>query len=308
MNLVGAVDVGGTKIAVGLVDPAGKIWQQEVCQTEPDKGFEDGLERIRGMLNLCLERQPGSRLLGIGVGCTGPVDPDTGVLGPNSFLPLWEGISMIDRLNALAGVPVAIENDADAAALGEAAWGAGQGASRCLYVTVSTGIGCGIILDGRVYRGVDGSHPELGHLVIEAAAGPTCYCGAVGCWESIASGPAMAAWYNAQQPEAAAADARQVCARAVDGEALALSAVEREGYYLGVGLANLVSAFVPEVIVLGGGVMESWPLFEQKVHEMIRKNCNLVPFEKVYLRRASLGARTGLAGAAQVWFHRYGGV
>jgi glucokinase len=304
MNLVGAVDVGGTKIAVGLVDQAGKIWQQHVCQTEPEKGVEDGLERICEMLAACQKNQPDSHLLGIGVGCTGPVDPESGVLGPNSFLPLWEGISLIERLQAAVGVPVAIENDADAAALGEVVWGAGQAAARCIYVTVSTGIGCGMILDGRVYRGVDGAHPELGHLVIESTGGPDCYCGAVGCWESLASGPALSSWYNAQQHKPAA-DAREICNLAVLGDALAVAAVEREGYYLGVGLANLITAFVPDVIVLGGGVMESWPLFQNKVEEMIRKNCNLVPYEKVSLRRASLGARTGLAGAAQVWFHRY---
>jgi glucokinase len=306
MNLVGAVDIGGTKIAVGIVDSSGKIYQQEVCQTEPEKGFEDGIQRISSMLNLCLERQPDSRLLGIGVGCTGPVDPETGVLGPNSFLPLWEGVGMITRLEDIFSLPVAIENDADAAALGEAAWGAGQGASRCLYVTVSTGIGCGIVLDGQVYRGVDGSHPELGHLVIEASTGPVCFCGATGCWESLASGPALASWYNARCENQPAVDAREICRRAVQGEVLAAAAVEQEGMYLGIGLANLVTAFVPQVIVLGGGVMDSWPLFEGKVREMIRKNCGLVPHQKVELRLASLGSRTGLAGAAQVWFNRFG--
>lgn len=308
-KLVGAVDIGGTKIAVGLVDSQGRILAREVSPTAPEKGVEDGLARIQEMLAACREQVPGSQLVGIGVGCTGPVDPETGVLGPNSFLPQWEGVGLVDRLREMTEVTVAIENDADAAALGEVAWGAGRGAAQCVYVTVSTGIGCGIVLDSKLYRGAGGAHPELGHFVIDWAQGPDCFCGARGCWESLASGPAMAAWYRARSAEDAPGleqvDAREICRRAEGGEALAQSVVDREGVYLGIGLANLISTFVPEVIVLGGGVMESWHLFADQAREVIRRNCTLVPYEKTDLRRASLGARTGLAGAARVWFHRF---
>jgi glucokinase len=209
------------------------------------------------------------------------------------------------------GVPVAIENDADAAALGEVAWGSGQGARRCIYVTVSTGIGCGIVLDGRLYRGAGGAHPELGHLVMDPEHGPACYCGARGCWESLASGPALSAWYASRRlelgiPLSEPVDARQVCQNALQDDTAAQEAVLREGYYLGIGLANLVTAFVPDVIVLGGGVMESWPLFEGRVHTIIHQVCGLVPHQLTQLRPASLGARTGLSGAARVWLHRMG--
>jgi glucokinase len=311
MELVGAVDIGGTKIAVGLVDPAGTILEQEVQATEREKDFEYGLTQIQAMLKACLYRHPEVRLAGVGVACTGPVNPLTGVLGPNSFLPQWESVNTINRMQEVLGVSVAIENDADAAGLGEVAWGAGQGASRCIYVTVGTGIGCGVVLDGRLYRGAGGAHPELGHLVIDPERGPACYCGARGCWESLASGPALAAWYAFRRKEIglpldALVDAREVCQRAAQQDTAAQEAVLREGYYLGVGLANLVSAFVPDVIVLGGGVMESWPLFEHRARTIIRQSCGLVPHEFTHLRPASLGARTGLAGAARVWYHRFG--
>jgi glucokinase len=310
VNLVGAVDVGGTKIAVGLVDPSGRVIEREAFPSAPEKGFADGLARIQAALEGCLARRPGSRMLGVGVGCTGPVNPETGVLGPNTFLPQWEGVGLVERMQALLGVRVAIENDADAAALGEVFWGAGQGAARCVYVTVSTGIGCGVVLDGRLYRGVGGSHPELGHLAVELTGGPVCYCGGRGCWESLASGPALAGWYRDQAALRGVdvqedADAREVCRRAEGGEPLAMEAVAREGLYLGAGLANLINAFVPDVIVLGGGVMGSWPLFAGRVREVIRQNCRLVPHEQTDLRRASLGEQTGLAGAARVWFHRF---
>lgn len=315
MDLIGAVDIGGTKIAVGLVDPGGTILEQEVFPTDRQKDYRDGLKRIQAGMRRCLERRPGARLVGVGVGCTGPVDPRTGVLGPNSFLPLWEGVSMIAELESALGAPVAIENDADAAALGEYAWGAGQGARRCIYVTVSTGIGCGIILDGQLYRGAGGAHPELGHMIIDASVGPQCFCGGRGCWESLASGTALAGWYNDRRRELAAGagagpdalapvDAKEVCRLAEQGEPLAVEAVARVGQYLGVGLANLITCFVPDAIVLGGGVMASWPLFADAVRGAIRQICGLVPYERAELRLASLGPRTGLAGAARVWLHQ----
>jgi glucokinase len=311
MKIVGAIDVGGTKIAVGLVDSAGTILEREVQPTDREKDFEFGLAQMQAMLRACLDRRPGVRLSGIGVGCTGPVNPLTGMLGPNSFLTPWEGINTFNRMQEVFDLPVAIENDADAAALGEFAWGAGRGASRCLYVTVSTGIGCGLVLDGRLYRGASDTHPELGHLVIDPERGPACYCGARGCWESLAAGPAMAAWYAFRRQELGLppddlADAKEVCRRATQQDTAAQEAALREGYYLGIGLANLVTAFIPDVIILGGGVMESWPLFERRVQTIIRQTCGLVPYELAKLRQASLGANTGLAGAAQVWFHRYG--
>lgn len=312
-DLVGAVDVGGTKIAVGLVSENGTILEQEVTPTNREKGFDVGLEMIQTLLARCLQRRPEAHLIGVGMGCTGPVDPITGVLGPNSFMPLWEGVNTIDLMQQALGVPVAIENDADAAALGEAAWGAGQGAGRCVYVTVSTGIGVGIVLDGRLYRGAGGAHPEVGHIIIDWSNGPVCFCGGRGCWESLAAGPALAAWYVQQRherglpdDEETRVDARVICQRADQGESLAQEAVMREGYYLGIGLANLISTFVPDVIVLGGGVMESWPMFQNQALTMVRQSCGLVPFERTTIRRASLGARTGLAGAARVWFHRMG--
>lgn len=313
-GVVGAVDIGGTKIAVGLVRADGRILAQTDCPSAPEGGVEEGLDRIQTMFLHCQEQVGlNEPLLGIGIGCTGPVDPDSGVLGPNSFLPGWEGVSLMERVESRFGLPAAIENDADAAALGEFAWGAGQGAARFIYVTISTGIGGGMVFNGHLYRGVNGAHPEIGHHVVEAAAGgPRCFCGARGCWESLASGPALAGWYQAQRAVQAAeeidpgsVDARDICRRAAANEPLAREAVEREGYYLGIGLANLVNLYTPDVIALGGGVMQSWPLFEARVREIIRQHCGLVPHELTQLRLAGLGARTGLAGAARVWFHKY---
>ena len=192
----------------------------------------------------------------------------------------------------------------DAAALGEAFWGAGRGKRHVLYVTISTGIGAGIIIDGKLYRGVDGSHPELGHHVIDAD-GPLCYCGARGCWEKLASGTAVAEWYN-EQSSSEPVPAKRIFELAAEGNALAVQCVDREAYYIGVGVANLATLFSPEMIILGGSVMSSAGMLMDGIRKMIRQNCAFVPHERIEVRVASLGPYTPLIGAARVWYHRFG--
>jgi glucokinase len=304
--MIGAVDIGGTKIAVGMVDESGRLLARLESPTDPQRGPDYGLKLICEMFRQTAS-QAGGQLRGIGIGCTGLVNPLTGVLGTNEFLPGWEGMNLAEALSRSFGVSAAIENDADAAALSESAWGAGRGArsspgsstgKRFLYVTVSTGIGGGFVLDGKLYRGVDGAHPEIGHHVIDPS-GPACFCGAHGCWESLASGPALARRGGRES-------AQEVCADAERGEPAALKAVEREGYYLGLGISNLVTLFIPDIIALGGGVMRSHHLFRDAIQATIRQNCGLVPYEKTVLVPAILGMDTGLIGAACVWLHRYG--
>jgi len=305
--MIGAVDIGGTKIAVGVVDESGRVWAYTECLTTPERGWTDGLARIIKMLQETASHA-GGELHGVGVGCTGPVDPLAGTIGNVEFLPGWEGANLAGELSRAFHLPVAIENDADAAALGEAAWGAGRGAERFIYVTVSTGIGGGLVFDGQLYRGVDGAHPEIGHHVIDPA-GPACFCGAHGCWESLASGPGMARWMRDNDQDGLYAtellDARSICAAAERGDPLAQAAVAREAYYLGLGLANLITLFVPDVIALGGGLMRSRHLFWDTILNTIRGMCGLVPYEKVRLVSAVLGPQAGLIGAARVWLHRY---
>jgi len=304
--MIGAVDVGGTKIAVGMVDESGQVLARAECSTAPERGFADGLARITTMLRKTAA-QAGGELCGIGIGCTGPVNPLAGTLDNVEFLPGWEGANLAGELSRALNVAVALENDADAAALGEAAWGAGRGTRRFIYVTVSTGIGGGLVFDGQLYRGVDGAHPEIGHHVIDPS-GPACSCGAHGCWESLASGPAMVRWVRESEPDrvptAETLDARSVCAAAEQGEPRAIAAVAREGYYLGLGLANLVTLFAPGLIALGGGLMRSRHLFWDTILETIRTMCGFVPLEKVRLVPAVLGPDAGLIGAARVWLHR----
>lgn len=305
--MIGAVDIGGTKIAVGIVDDSGKVLAKALAPTDPDD-YSAGIEQIADMLRKTAA-SAGVKVSGIGIGSTGPVDPMRGEFGDVDFLPGWRGKSIVGDLARKFGVRVALENDADAAALAEAGWGAGRNRSRLICVTIGTGIGGGIVLDGKLYRGVDGAHPELSHQVIDPA-GPQCTCGFRGCWESLATGPAMGAWVKAHAPRdypnGDAPTAKRIFELARQGDALALQAVEHEAYYLALGLANLINLFAPDAIVLSGSVMKSADLFLDRVREVIRSGCRFVPAEKTEISLASLGEDANLIGAARVWHYRFG--
>ncbi|MBC7928844.1 MAG: ROK family protein, partial [Bryobacteraceae bacterium] len=240
----------------------------------------------------------GRRLEAIGVGCTGPVDPVAGVIGDVALLPGWQGYPLRSHLEQHFKAPACLENDCDAAALGEFSYGAGRGSDRFLYTTISTGIGVGIVVDGKVYRGTAGAHPELGHHTIDHSAGPDCYCGSRGCWESLASGPAIAEWFNIQSADSPDATAADVFLKASAGNELARRAVERFTQYLAIGLGNLITFFAPDTIVLGGGVMASAPAFLERAAGLARSRAGLVPSQSVAIRLGVLGRQAGLVGAA----------
>lgn len=301
-RVAAAIDVGGTKIAIGIVDAQGRILAQGETPTSPELGYPAAFARTVAVLHRLLE-ESGLSVDGIGIGSTGPIDPDTGIYGVVGTLPGWEGSPLAADLEREFGLRVAVENDADAAALGEAAWGAGRGSRSLLYVTISTGIGVGILLDGKLYRGAKGAHPEIGHQVLDWS-GPLCYCGANGCWETLASGPALEAWMSARRDGSLSAG--QICELARQGDALALEAVQREALYIGLGLANLVTMYCPQTIVLGGGMMRSADLLLAPALDVVKRICTQVPAENTSIVLAGLGAQCGLLGGACVWFHQAG--
>ena len=304
--VTGAVDIGGTKIAVGVVDSGGRVLHKIELPSDVRAGFDHAMRRTGAALTDCLTKV-GRELGGIGIGCAGEVHASTGALGLVNNLPGWEGGNPVEVFGREFGVSVALENDADAAALGELRWGSGKLRSRLIFVTVGTGIGASVILEGKIYRGVSHCHPEIGHQVIDPA-GPVCTCGSQGCWESWASGPALAHWARKIAPpnyDPEKLTAREVCEAAERNEEWAKRAVEHEANYLGIGLANIVLSYAPQAIVLGGSVMKSFHLFIHRIHEVIRKNCQLVPHECVEIEMATLGPDVGLIGAAQVWHHRF---
>jgi glucokinase len=205
---------------------------------------------------------------------------------------------------------VAMENDAVAAVLAEAEWGAGRNKKSLVCVMVGTGIGAGVVLDGSLYRGVAGSHPEIGHHVIDCS-GPKCFCGANGCWEVLARGPAMVERMRnripGNDPQQGTLTAKSICDLARAGDATAQEEIEREGTYLGIGVANLVTLFAPDVIVLGGNVMLSVDLFMPTIKAIVHQNCGLVDSKMTTITPTSLGSGAPLIGAAAVWRRRFEG-
>ncbi len=244
-------------------------------------------------------------LRGIGIGCTGPVDPSTGELQEVNTLPGWCGWNPVQQLAERFSIPAAMENDADATALAIARCEAGGMSQTLVCVTVGTGIGAGIVQRGRLYRGAAGSHPEPGHQII-VPGGPECTCGASGCWEALAAGPALERWFASRvAANSLALTSKHICDLARDGNILALEGVAVLAEYLGTGLANLVSIFMPDAIVLSGSVMESADLFLATIRRKIQENCRLVPRDLCEIRTSFLGADVGLIGAAEAWRHRY---
>ena len=293
--MFGSVDIGGTKIAVAAVDADFRITARRQFPTNRNAGFDRSIANLTDVLQEC-EAEAGSKFEAIGIGCTGPVDPATGLVGAVDLLSGWEGAPLVELVRNSFRVPVFLENDADVAALGE--WRLTRD-PQFLFVSVGTGIGAGLILDGRIYRGVDGSHPELGHQTIDST-GAACYCGSTGCWESLASGPAIAKWYQNHTGSSELAAAAEIFERARRGESAANRAVERAAHYLGVGIANLVTIFCPSRIVLGGGVMQSADLLLEGIQGAIRQRCGLVPAHSIAVDVSRLGADAVLIGAAQL--------
>jgi len=306
---IGAVDIGGTKIAAGIVDVNGCLLAYRETPTAAHDGFGAAMDRIHTMLNDAVSSaQVG--LCGIGIGCTGPVDPRSGAIGEVEFLPGWKDCNPVEHLASLFHLQVAMENDADAAALAEAEWGAGRNKKSLVCVMVGTGIGAGVVLDGSLYRGAAGSHPEIGHHVIDYS-GPKCFCGANGCWEVLARGPAMVERVRnripGDDPKQGTLTAKSICELARAGDAAAQEEVEREGTYLGIGVANLVTLFAPDVIVLGGNVMLSVDLFMPTIKAIVRRNCGLVDSKATTITSTSLGSGGPLIGAAAAWRRRFQG-
>ena len=183
------IDIGGTKIAVAAVDASGNIAARKAIATEAERGFDRAVARMVEAAGQVLAEAGWARgdLSGIGVGCTGPVSAERGVINNPYTLPTWSECPIVERLEAIFHRPAFLENDADAAALGECFAGGARGQRRMVMLTLGTGVGGGVVIDGRVYRGTRGEHPELGHIPIDPA-GPACYCGTRGCLEAIASG------------------------------------------------------------------------------------------------------------------------
>ncbi len=284
------IDIGGTRIAIAAVSADYRILVRHEMPTEAEKGFDRTVARIADAMTSL--RQPGEGASAIGIGCAGPVDSRSGMINNPYTLGGWNRCDIVTPLRERFGVPVYLENDADAAAFGECLAGAGRGFDPVVMLTFGTGVGGAAVVDGRIYRGASGEHPEIGHILV-APDGPKCYCGAGGCLESIASGTAI----GESGRQCGLPDARAVLAAANQGNPQARAILDRALAAAQSAAFTLLHTFLPQRLILGGGVMESaYGLFAAAVQRGIDA-ATMIP-RGVTVANAALANDAGLLGAA----------
>ena len=314
-RLVVGVDVGGTNARSALVNERGEVLLRARQPTSAGGGVEMVLGQLSTAIEEVLVGAGNARVEGIGLASAGIIDMGRGVVTASPNIPEFQDLPIRERIEKRFGLPTLLLNDASAAALGEHTFGAGRGFHHLLYLTISTGIGGGIIADDRLYLGAQGAAGEVGHQVIEAK-GPRCHCGSRGCLEALASGTAIArearerlkagegSSLSSQNKERLTA--RMVHQAARQGDPLAREVIERAGEYLGIGLANLVNLFNPELLILGGGVANMGELLLGPAERALRQRAFALPAGIVKMVPPALGDDPGLLGVA-AWFFRQGG-
>ncbi|MCU0607695.1 MAG: ROK family protein [Candidatus Edwardsbacteria bacterium] len=300
------IDLGGTNIKSVLLDPAtGRVLHAARTDTQAGSGVKAVVSNIVSAIarQQAVAKNQRRHCLAIGVGSAGLVDRGTVRNSPN--LPGWQGAVPLSRLLgkelAGSGIPIVVENDVNAMVLAEQRLGAARGCRQVVGLTLGTGVGGGIIIDGRLYRGCRGGAGELGHTVI-SEDGPPCLCGNRGCLEALVGAAAIVARYRGRDPgtrgKRPGTTVAMISAAARRGDRRAVAALRETGRLLGVGLANIVNTFDPEMIVIGGGVAGAGGLIlEPAVREMERR---AMPYNAAHVRvrRAGLGPQAGAIGAA----------
>ncbi len=316
-HLVLGIDLGGTKILTAVIDPGGQMLSRDHSVTPASKGQDAVMRAVFESVRRALEEAELGMddLAAIGVGAPGPSNPETGILHSSPNLPGLRNVPIRDMVGREFGKQAFLINDANAAALAEYRFGAGR-ASRCLvYVTVSTGIGGGVVMGGQVFTGASGTAAEFGHMTLQDD-GPPCNCGNKGCWEALASGTALAKEARRRigagettsilelaqgEPERVTAAVVQQAAEAGDG--LAKELLARTSHYLGTGFANLINLFNPDVIAVGGGVSNMGEILLGPAYAVARERSFASAHESVRFVPAELGRNSGVLGAAAYALH-----
>jgi glucokinase len=315
-DLVCAVDLGGTNLRAANIDQDGRIYERVRTATPETDNAEEIVSAIVAAVRECetagLNR--GAQTQAISVVVPGSVQVGTGVVVNAPNIPSLPGFRLASALSEEIDRPVLLENDANAAALGEMWRGAARNCRTIICLTLGTGVGGAIVLDGQLWRGADGTAGELGHTSVEPFGGVKCKCGNVGCLEVYASGTAIvrtAREASAEHPSSslnsiplAEWTSERIAGAAIERDPLALDVFRRMGVYLGVAMANAINIFNPEMIVIGGGVAAAWDLFVQHAREEVMRRAFPVPAARCQIVRAECGDDAGLLGAARLAFER----
>jgi len=315
-NLVCAVDLGGTNLRAANIDRDGRIHERVKTASPGSKPAAEVVSAIAAAVRECESEcaKRGAHVGGISVVIPGSVHVGTGVVLNAPNIPSLPGYELAPALATALGRPVLLENDANAAALGELWQGAARACRTIICLTLGTGVGGGIILNGKLWRGADGTAGELGHTSVEPFGGVKCTCGNTGCLEVYASATAIARLTRealAQHPSSLlnsiATDdltSEEIFGAATAGDELAIEVFQRVGVSLGIAMANFVNIFNPEMIVIGGGVSAAWEMFAQYARAEVTKRAFPVPAQRCQIVRAECGDDAGLIGAAWLAFDR----
>ena len=303
------VDLGGTNLRSSLVNQNGEV----IGKVKEPTGASDGYAKVVQKLieNIKAQRdsalRSGTSIAAVGVGAPGVIHADTGVVVKSPNFPDWNNLPLKKELEAALTLPVYIENDANAAALGEQWRGAGRGITSMIFLTLGTGVGGGIVLDGRIWPGADGMAGEIGHMTI-IPDGRQCGCGNTGCLEMYASSRGIVMTYQEQSFRSNVITSEDIYQAARHGDVLAVDVMKSMGRLLGIGIANLINIFNPEMIVIGGGVKDAWPLFIDATREEIKKRAFEYPAARTQIVPSVLGDDAGMIGAAAVAFQKLSAV
>ena len=306
-DLVFAVDLGGTHLRAALVDGNGEIRFRFKQNTPHTESPDDIVQAIVAAVRSC---EVDGSASAVSVVVPGTVNVEKGAIVRAPNLSSLNRFCLSAALERELNLSAFIENDANAAAVGELWQGAGRGHHSVICLTLGTGVGGGIILADKLWRGADGSAAEIGHMAVDPFLGVACPCGSRGCLEVYASATAivrMAREAQSHYPNSIvrqddALTSREIYAAGIKGDELAQEVFRRMGVYLGVGLANLINLLNPEIIVLGGGVVNGWELFEKHMHQEIARRAFPLPAARVQIARAECGDDAGLLGAARLAF------
>ncbi|MGH9872849.1 MAG: ROK family protein [Pyrinomonadaceae bacterium] len=311
-EFVFAADLGGTHLRVATVDRCGKVYCR---QMQPTPQAEKPNEIVRALVDAFHKCEPetakaGGAISAVSVVVPGTVNVAEGVVVKAPNVPCLDGFRLAAALESELDWPVILENDANAAAIGELWLGAGRGYRTLICVTLGTGVGGGIILDGKLWRGVDGSAAEIGHIGVDPFDGVPCPCGSRGCLEVYASATAVVRMTREARPRYPNSTlhntedltSEKIYQAGMEGDELAIEVFRRMGVYLGIGLASLINVLNPEIVVIGGGLSNGWALFQKHMHQQVIERAFPIPGRRVKIVRALCGDDAGLLGAARLAF------
>lgn len=305
------VDIGGTNVKIALVDDKGHLAYSNSVPTRAEMGYEYTISNIKSVIHTSFkETQVDKKSIGgIGIGGPGQIDSDKGIVRCFPNIPGWINVPLSQIMEEEFQIPTKVDNDVRVATLGEYRFGAGKGCKNLICITVGTGIGSGIIINGKLVRGASMSAGELGHITLQANGGPLCGCGDTGCLEAFASGPSIVQLAHEYIMGGKSAKFKELAANtpitpqivyeaAQQGDPVAKRIFNIVGNWLGIALANVVNLINPEIIIIGGGVAQAGDILLEPVRETIKQRALKIAADAVRIVPAELGESAGVVGAS----------